>query len=60
MAREFFKTDSVQKTLILALEHDRGQTDSQEGSQRLSAAHHNVTWSILIGLKFLTATPTHV
>ena len=34
---------------IQALEHDRGQTDSRAQSQRLSAAHHNATWSILIG-----------
>ena len=27
--------------MILALEHDRGQTDSRARSQRLSAAHHS-------------------
>ena len=40
---------------IQGLEHDHGQTDSQARAQRLSAAHHKVTWSILIGFKYLTA-----
>ena len=34
--------------LLLPLEHDNGQTDSRVHSQLLSAAHHKVTWSILI------------
>ena len=34
---------------LQGLEHDHGQTDSQARAQRLSAAHHKVTWSILIG-----------
>ena len=45
---------------LQVLEHDRGQTDSRARSQRLSAAHHNVEWSILIGFKFSAATPTRL
>ena len=41
--------------LIQGLEHDHGQTDSRARAQRLSAAHHKVTWSILIGFKYSTA-----
>ena len=41
--------------MIQVLEHDHGQTDLRERVQRLSAAHHKVTWSILIGFKFSTA-----
>ena len=37
---------------LLSLEHDRGQTDPRARSQRLSAAHHKVTWWILIGFKY--------
>ena len=35
--------------VILPLEHGHGQTDSRAQAQRLSAIHHKVTWSILIG-----------
>ena len=35
--------------VILPLEHDHRQTDSRARAQRLSAAHHKVMWSILIG-----------
>ena len=44
--------------LLLWLEHDHGQTDSRARAQRLSAAHHKVTWSILIGFIYREATPT--
>ena len=37
------------------MDHDHGQTDSRARAQRLSAAHHKVTWSILIGFKYSTA-----
>ena len=40
---------------ILWLEHDHGQTDSRARAQRLSAAHHKDTWSILIEFKYSTA-----
>ena len=40
---------------LLPLEHDHGQTNSRASSQRLSAAHPKVTWSILIGFKFFQA-----
>ena len=40
---------------LQGLEHDHGQTDSRAGAQQLSAAHHKVTWSILIGFKYSTA-----
>ena len=44
-----------QRDPIQGLEHDHGQTDSRARAQRLSAAHHKVTWSILIGFKYSTA-----
>ena len=34
----------LKKKIHFILEHDRGQTDSQAQSQRLSAAHHKVTF----------------
>ena len=36
--------------MVQQLEHDHGQTDSRARAQRLSAAHHKVTWSILINI----------
>ena len=35
---------------MLLLERDHGKTDPRARAQRLSAAHHKVTWSILIGI----------
>ena len=43
------KSTKVNLVSVLPLEHDHGQTDSRVRAQRLSAAHHKVTWSILIG-----------
>ena len=40
---------------VQPLDHDHGKTDSQARAQRLSAANHKVTWSILIGFKYSTA-----
>ena len=40
---------TVHTNKLLPLEHDHGQTDSRARTQRLSAAHHKVTWSLLIG-----------
>ena len=42
-------------TKVQGLEHDHGQIDSRVRAQRLSAAHHKVTWSILIGFKYSIA-----
>ena len=39
---------------LQGLEHDHGQTNSRARAQRLSAAHHKVTWSILIGSNIQT------
>ena len=39
---------------VQPLDHDHGQTDSRARAHQLSAAHHKVTWSILIGFKYTT------
>ena len=48
------------KTHVLPLEHDCGQTDSRVPPQRLSTAHHKVTWLILIRFKYSIANESNV
>ena len=53
--KEFRPQNMLSCNDLQPLDHDHGQTDSRAQAQRLSAAHHKVTWSILIGLKYSTA-----